>query len=420
MVSVPLVGWSLSTAIQRACDAHIVTQIRNRDAFLNNGMAEGKDFTAIDSEKIAAPLYRLNKTLRSCGLGWTATTALASISYAAFEKIVIDQFHDRISSGEFDVVHRVTPLSPAISSRFLSALCKTANIPFILGPINGGVPWPAGYKRMQLQEGDFLSTFRSILLTNSSRSATLANSSAIIAGSSFALKDISSKYHSKTFYMAENAVNNCVSIPLKAISLPIKIVFVGRLVKLKMVSSLIEAVSTLAKHNLITLDIIGDGPEREALKKQAVDLGVADRINFLGWSTHSELMARLPGYDVLGFPSIRDFGGGVVLEAMASGVIPIVVDYAGPSELVDQKTGFKVPLGNPHDLCVSYRNVLDDICKNPTMLEPMRQACIERVNKHFTWDAKARKVLEVYKWVLGQRETNPEEDPDFLSFKPHP
>lgn len=93
--SVPLEGWSHSQAImaQPGVEGHLVTQIRNRDAIVRAGLTEGKDFTAIDSEAIAAAAYKVANALRGgTGKGWTTLSAIASITYPYFEHLVWKQF----------------------------------------------------------------------------------------------------------------------------------------------------------------------------------------------------------------------------------------------------------------------------------------------------------------------------------------
>src|ERR1022692_23061 len=94
--SVPLVGWFHCEALHRLpgpFEAHIVTQVRNRDAFLKRGWREGIDFTAIDSELPARPLSRFDEWLRKrTGLGWTVNTALAGIPQTHFEYLTWKRF----------------------------------------------------------------------------------------------------------------------------------------------------------------------------------------------------------------------------------------------------------------------------------------------------------------------------------------
>ncbi|MGA0174741.1 MAG: glycosyltransferase family 1 protein, partial [Phycisphaerales bacterium] len=85
LASVPLVGWSHAEALSRIVEAHLVTQVRNRDAILRKGWREGIDFTAIDSERIAAPAYRIGSRLPG---GWTTKMAVTAITYRYFEHLL--------------------------------------------------------------------------------------------------------------------------------------------------------------------------------------------------------------------------------------------------------------------------------------------------------------------------------------------
>src|SRR4029453_15242389 len=81
-VSSPLVGWSLTMALRRLVDAHLVTQVRNRDAIVRAGLREGVDFTAIDSEAIARRAYNFALRVRGGeGKGWTFGTAITTLTY---------------------------------------------------------------------------------------------------------------------------------------------------------------------------------------------------------------------------------------------------------------------------------------------------------------------------------------------------
>ena len=156
------------------------------------------------------------------------------------------------------------------------------------------------------------------------------------------------------------------------------------------------------------IDLIGDGPERPALEAMAKAERIESAVDFAGWVDHRELKTRMGASHVLGFPSVREFGGGVVLEAMALGLVPIVLDYGGPGELVSPSTGFALPMGSRESVVRRTRSALEGLVSDPRVIRPMGERARQRVLRSFTWAAKAEQVAEVYRWVLGQREK-----PDF-------
>jgi glycosyltransferase involved in cell wall biosynthesis len=145
----------------------------------------------------------------------------------------------------------------------------------------------------------------------------------------------------------------------------------------------------------------------EPLKAMCEADGITDQGCFHGWVEHQEVQQVLAQANLLTFPSIREFGGGVVLEAMALGVVPVIVDYAGPGELVQEGLGYKVPIGPRAEIVESFRSKLNEIAALPETLAPMGKRVREHVHEHFTWDAKARQIREIYDWVLGNSPTRP-------------
>jgi glycosyltransferase involved in cell wall biosynthesis len=408
-VSVPLVGWSLASALARRADAHIVTQVRNREAFVRAGLREGSDFTAIDTEALMRPLWRLAERLRGgAGVAWTVQTAISSLAYPYFERQVWRRFGDAIRGGRFDVVHRVTPLTPTAPSS-LAPKCRSARVPFIVGPLNGGVPWPAAFESARREEREWLSKVRAAYRLLPGARGTLRHAAAIVAGSRHTLSEVPATLRDKCFYIPENGIDpsrfsQCAE-PYAGGRL--RACFVGRLVPYKGPDMLLEAATPLLRRGAMSLDIVGDGPLMETLRAHVAREQLGDAVTLHGWVAHHQVQDVLRRSHVLAFPSIREFGGGVVLEAMALGVVPLVVDYAGPGELVDDQVGFKVPLGDRRAVVAGFERALGELLLRPESLAPRAEAARRRVHSDYTWDAKAAQLSAVYAWALGRRADKP-------------
>lgn len=403
--SVPLVGWSLATAIARETDAHIVTQVRNREAFLRAGLREGVDFTAIDSEAIERPIWKAANWLRGGpGVGWTTQTALSSLAYPYFERLVWDRFGPQLRAGEFTVVHRITPLTPTAPSS-LAKRCARIGVPFVLGPLNGGVPWPAEFDRERRREREWLSYVRSAYRLLPGIRQTYANAAKVLVGSHFTLKDLPQEHRDKYVYMPENGIDplRFSRVVQKRDDGPLRAAFVGRLVPYKGADMLLESAADLLRSGVLTIDIVGDGPMMAELRAFVQRHQLETSVTFHGWVPNAQVQDILCTCDVLSFPSIREFGGGVVLEAMALGVVPVVVDYGGPGELVTPEVGFKVPIGRRDEIVSGFRSVLTRLAQSRSEVSLRSDHARVRIRDEFVWAAKAKKVVALYREVAAHR-----------------
>lgn len=405
-VSVPLVGWSIATALARRHDVHIVTQVRNREAFLRAGLREGVDFTAIDSEAVARPVHRLGEVLRmGKGKGWTMVTALSSaLAYPYFERKVWQRFGADIRAGRFDLVHRITPLTPTATSG-IAAKCARVGVPFVLGPLNGGVPWPRGFEAERRREREFLSYVRGLYRLSPGRRRMYRSTAAVMAGSRHTARELPAHVQGRISLIPENGIDparfNVVAA--QDVTGRLRGCFVGRLVPYKGPDMLIEAAADQLRAGRLVLDIVGDGPMMPVLADMVTRLGVQDSVHLHGWVDHAAVQGILSRANLFTFPSVREFGGGVVLEAMALGVVPVVCDYAGPGELVDDAIGFKVPMGSRAQVIDGFRRVLAGIISDPQDLPHLSAAARRRVADYFTWDRKASQIGLIYDWALDPK-----------------
>lgn len=172
--------------------------------------------------------------------------------------------------------------------------------------------------------------------------------------------------------------------------------YAGRLVTLKGIDCLLAAAGSLIGHhpNLHFL-IMGEGPLRAELQRQAISFG--DRIRFLGWRNSSDWF---PVFDILALPSASEGMPYAVLEAMGWGIPVVASDVGGlPEAVVNGQTGILVTPRSAQNLEVA----LDVLIRSPGMRHRMGIAARARAELIFDSRAMARNLEELYAKLAPQR-----------------
>jgi glycosyltransferase involved in cell wall biosynthesis len=175
--------------------------------------------------------------------------------------------------------------------------------------------------------------------------------------------------------------------------------YVGKLVPRKGVDTLIESMGILSRREggAPRLVMAGIGEMREGLEARAAELGIAERITWLGKVPHDDVGWVMSTGDVFVLPSLSEGLPTVVCEAMACGLPVVATAVDGTPEIVDDPaTGLLV---QPHDaegLAHALARVLDD----PVLAAQMGAEALRRSEADYTWAANARRMEDVYAAVV--------------------
>lgn len=187
----------------------------------------------------------------------------------------------------------------------------------------------------------------------------------------------------------------CFTYKPRTDDLNLKILFAGRLVKSKRVDVVISAVDELAKrvHKKVSLTIVGNGPELNLLKEQANSSSQYLDIVFHEAVSQSQLAKMYHQHDFLIYPSESESLGLVPLEAMASGMIPVLSDIPAFKEfIVNGESGF---------LCSNlsdYVNALVELYSLSVQeREVVRRNSFSIVKNNYTKEIAEKNLLEAFK-----------------------
>ena len=168
------------------------------------------------------------------------------------------------------------------------------------------------------------------------------------------------------------------------------------------IDTLIRAFALVCRRNSgldTRLLIAGTGPDREDFERLCDELGVRDRVDFLGFIPNEQLPALYARFDVAVSLSRDESFGVVAVEAMSCQCPVVTSDAEGFQEVVaDGETGFVVPKENPEAAADAIQRFID----NPDLRRTMGAAGRQRVAQLYDWEKNVDTMISIYRDILSR------------------
>ncbi|MDZ7779702.1 MAG: glycosyltransferase family 4 protein [Gemmatimonadota bacterium] len=166
------------------------------------------------------------------------------------------------------------------------------------------------------------------------------------------------------------------------------------------VEYLVRAMPAIVERVDVEAVLIGDGPERSRLEALAHELGVADRVVFVGSHRHDEMPGLLSSGDLAVFPSLMEATSVAALEAMACEVPVAASRVGGLPEIVDSAVGSLFEPGDPDSLARTVVDLLEG-----GQLRSLGRTARGRVVERWSNERLVDRHLQVYEDVIARSES---------------
>lgn len=184
------------------------------------------------------------------------------------------------------------------------------------------------------------------------------------------------------------------------------VVVIGRLSREKGQDQFLRSLSLISEKTVRAV-IIGDGPERESLVKISHDLGLDDRVTFVGYS--SEIQKFYHAADIVALPSRSEGLPNVILEAQCFGKPVVAFDVGGVCELIDdRKTGWLAAPGDTE----GFASALSRAAESAEERGKVAARALACLFPKFSVERRVDKILAEYQRLLPTKVEGPIESND--------
>lgn len=340
-------------------------------------MLTSRSGTAPKEEEVEGILvhrvWSWRKGIHDCGLRGAATFLVSALP----------RLHQLLDAYDFDIVHYFFSLPTGVLSAYT---CGVRGVPYIVSLRGSDVPrYDLASKKLRVLHRGSLSLTRRIW-QNAARVVAVSDSLRKLAHESFPDVEIDVVHNGVDVLTAAD-----MSASVRAGG-KFRIVSVSRLIPRKGIGDLLRAVARLGNLDL-ELKIAGGGHAAQQLADLAVELGVQDRVEFLGDQSRSEVQRLYASADLFVLPTHSDAFANVILEAMSAGLPLIATDVGGAREAIEHGVnGLLVQPRTPDAIAAAISRLVGD----PELRQRMSQANRGKIRRQFAWPSVASQYYAVY------------------------
>ncbi len=390
-----LVGWQMVRQIGRRHDVSVITHTYNRpgvEAGLERDPMPRVKFHFLSLPRWMWILYRV-------GFG-------ERIYYYLWQMRAWRLARRLHRDSRFDLAHHLTFGNDWIAS-YIGAFLP---VPFVWGPVGGGHTTPGPLWREYTLFGRFAEGARSVAQwfgrRDPVRRRMVRRARALIVCNRETKAKLRRAYDTKIHFFPVNGIGPEDMVAREAVvpsqaSKPFHVFMAGRFHRLKGFPLAIRAFAAFAaKAPDARFLIIGGGPEEHRIRRLILDLGLEDKVELRGWQPRAEVVREMKNCDVFLFPSFRDGGGAVIVEAMASGKPVICLDTAGPGFHIEPEWGIKLVPREPSLLVEDMAGALEKLYRDEDERLRIGRAALRRAEDYYLWDRLGDRMMGIYESAL--------------------